>query len=95
MEMNKINLIILVFLSFCFTNVTSDYFIFNKSINDHHAIGFNPSYMNYNYDGSKFKISFSADVYLSNNSLSLDWLNNSLLSGKDYTDEKDKADLLN
>ena len=94
MEMNKINLIILVFLSFCFTNVTSDYFIFNKSINDHHAIGFNPSYMNYNYDGSKFKISFSADVYLSNNSLSLDWLNNSLLSGKDYTDDKDKADFL-
>ena len=94
MKMNKVYLIILIFLSFCFTNVTSDYLVFNKSINDHHSIGFNPSYIDYSSDSSKFKISFNTTAHLSNNSISLDWINNSLLSGINLEDNQDKSDFL-
>ena len=94
MKMNKVYLIISIFLSFCFTNVTSDYLVFNKSINDHHSVGFNSSYIDYSSDSSKFKISFNTTAHLSNNSISLDWINNSLLSGMNLEDDQDKSDFL-
>ena len=94
MKMNNVYLIISLFLSFCLTNVTSDYLVFNKSINDHHSVGFNSSYIDYSSDSSKFKISFNTTAHLSNNSISLDWINNSLLSGMNLEDDQDKSDFL-
>ena len=94
MKMNKIYLNILILLSFCFTNIASDYFVFNKNVNDYHSIGFNSSYINYSSDSTKFKISFDGNSYFSNNSISLNWLNNSLFAGLNLTDDTDKADFL-
>ena len=93
MGMNKIIPIIL-FLSICYTNVTSNYFICNKNINDYHALGFNPSYINHSYDSSNFKIGLVAATQLSNNSISLDWLNNNLLAGVALENDQDKSELL-
>ena len=77
--MNKFLLNIIFLLSLCFTNINSDYIFFNSDVKDHHCIGFNSSYLN--NENTKFMISFNTQAKFTNNSLTLDWVNNSLLSG--------------
>ena len=94
MKMSKRSLLLLFLISACITNVTSDFFVFNKNIDDYHSIGFNPSYINYNPDGEKFKVSIMSAAHFSNNSISLDWINNELLSGKELNNDQEKVDFL-
>ena len=90
--MNKFLLNIIFLLSLCFTNINSDYIFFNSDVKDHHCIGFNSSYLN--NENTKFMISFNTQAKFTNNSLTLDWVNNSLLSGINLENENDKSNFL-
>jgi len=90
--MNKFLLNIIFLISLCFTNINSDYIFFNSDVKDHHCIGFNSSYLN--NENTKFMISFNTQAKFTNNSLTLDWVNNSLLSGINLENENDKSNFL-
>ena len=94
MKMSKRSLLLLFLISACITNVTSDFFVFNKNIDDYHSIGFNPSYLDYSPEDKKFKVSVMGGAHVSNNSISLDWINNELLSGKELNNDQEKVDFL-